>query len=308
MGSKFHFSTDQIQNSKDEFNAICLRLKENARQIDSIAATMESSADDNADLYSALTSISGKVYDEALKCETLQQAIERVIGIYLSCEEGILSKFRDIAGGDAIEAYSKIDTGIDKRSTIEKIIDFILFKKVNKDYVATSSAKEAASDKKMMEQIKRINKKSAYSEEKWVAADYAQRKEMLVSYMNEVAGVLGLNIYSSITFFNEKEDGEGRISVGRYDERLKRIKINEYYLKNYPAEYTFGLYTTVVHELRHAYQHAAISNPTKYCVSQETINKWKHSFDIYEEEMEKGYENYRNLEVEKDARMFAGQD
>ena len=66
--------------------------------------------------------------------------------------------------------------------------------------------------------------------------------------------------------------------------------------------------TTVVHELRHAYQHAAIDDPERYQVSQETIDAWKESFATYAQEKAKGYQSYRNIIVEKDARKFAGQE
>ena len=76
--------------------------------------------------------------------------------------------------------------------------------------------------------------------------------------------------------------------------------------------------TTVVHELRHAYHHAAVDNPTRFQVSQETIDAWKDSFDNYRDtgdfmddygmSRQEAYDAYRNQDVERDARWFAGQD
>ena len=68
------------------------------------------------------------------------------------------------------------------------------------------------------------------------------------------------------------------------------------------------MFTTVVHELRHAYQHEAVRHPDKFYVTNETAKAWKESFDTYEQEQAKGYDSYRNILVERDARSFAGQD
>lgn len=43
------------------------------------------------------------------------------------------------------------------------------------------------------------------------------------------------------------------------------------------GEYGYDLIKTVIHELRHAYQHAAINNPNLYIVSQETIAAWQEN-------------------------------
>lgn len=58
--------------------------------------------------------------------------------------------------------------------------------------------------------------------------------------------------------------------------------------------------------MRHAYQHAAVDNPTDYQVSQEMIDMWEENFDNYITS-EEGFDNYRNQPVEADARQFAGQ-
>lgn len=65
---------------------------------------------------------------------------------------------------------------------------------------------------------------------------------------------------------------------------------------------------TVIHELRHAYQGAAIDNPNLYVVSQETRNAWKENLSLgnyisYEEDKAA----YRAQPVEWDAQNFAMQ-
>lgn len=68
---------------------------------------------------------------------------------------------------------------------------------------------------------------------------------------------------------------------------------------------SYELLNTVVHETRHAYQHAAIDNPNLYVVSNETISQWKNNIDDYTKPVE-GYNSYYEQPIEWDANGFVG--
>ena len=62
---------------------------------------------------------------------------------------------------------------------------------------------------------------------------------------------------------------------------------------------------TIYHEGRHAFQHAAISNPSKYGITSEQAQRWQDNFNHYLSSSKFGYERYFNQPVEADAFGFA---
>lgn len=66
---------------------------------------------------------------------------------------------------------------------------------------------------------------------------------------------------------------------------------------------SYELLGTVAHELRHAYQHEAVAHPTRFMVSQETIDAWKYNINHYisSDDSPKGY---WDQVIEVDARDF----
>jgi hypothetical protein len=65
---------------------------------------------------------------------------------------------------------------------------------------------------------------------------------------------------------------------------------------------------TMIHEMRHAYQHRATENQRNAVVSQKTIDSWADNFANYKS-MKNGYsfEEYLSQSVEWDAKNFAKQ-
>ena len=82
----------------------------------------------------------------------------------------------------------------------------------------------------------------------------------------------------------------------------------QYILDHYNGKDSYHLMTTITHEMRHAYQYEAVRHPDRYKVTQETVDAWKESIRTYGEEQAKGYEAYRQILIERDARWFAGQN
>ena len=87
-----------------------------------------------------------------------------------------------------------------------------------------------------------------------------------------------------------------------------KIKINEYLL-SIPSSYQ--CMQTLVHEMRHAYQWSAISNPGNKLVSEETIAAWADNNQPgnYKDPNKEGVapEEYYSQPVEWDAKNFAMQ-
>lgn len=79
------------------------------------------------------------------------------------------------------------------------------------------------------------------------------------------------------------------------------------------SSYSYGLYQTVTHELRHAYQYAAIGNhgvygyESPYTEPASVIQLWLENIYNYKTPDRDGYETYATQPIEWDARDFAGQ-
>jgi len=125
---------------------------------------------------------------------------------------------------------------------------------------------------------------------------------------------MGLSIGAINYTYSESENGY--YNCGSYTPNTNTVSINEWVVEGNDGINSYKLLTTVVHELRHAYQHAACDNPDQYVVSDETINTWRESFNNYKSSSgfekegmspSEAYNAYRNQAVEKDARKFAKQ-
>ena len=165
---------------------------------------------------------------------------------------------------------------------------------------------EEFKDWTIKEKIRETNKKEEYSYSTWMAADINKKKEILQNYTNELIDIYDISIENSIQFFSEGFGEDGGITLGYYQEKfglIKRIAINEYVLQNDISGSSVQLFSTIRHELRHAYQHAAVNNPNNYIVSQEALEQWKYNMNNPVSATE-DYWEYRKQQNEIDAREF----
>lgn len=132
-----------------------------------------------------------------------------------------------------------------------------------------------------------------YSPSKWQWYSSDEKKELINNLISYVCEQLGIT-YKDVVY-------EERDSDGAFDGTYLRIKQD-------CVDPLAGnqVLKTVIHELRHAYQNAAINNPNLYVVSEETRNAWKENlipgnYISYEEDKA----SYRAQPVEWDAQNFA---
>ena len=172
---------------------------------------------------------------------------------------------------------------------------------------ATPAERERAADLEMKQRAMDLRKQKRFSEETWEKASLEERKQILQEYMREVEKILGVKVAENIDWTNTPPvEGVG-INMGAYSPSTNTVHINQYVLENRSSAFSYKLVSTIAHELRHAYQHAAVSHPEQYTnVTPETIASWKESFRTYKAEQDAG--RYYDIVVEKDARWFAGQD
>lgn len=254
-------------------------------------------------------------------------ALEKISDYYRSTEGTIVSAGRkSMADTETADASSTLDSIVeDAQKVVESMIrtfrDLLVTLGIVKAEKQTrtpgeevTEAQQREMDRYMQNEIEEILKKGRYSEEAWNAADLEERKDILNEYLQEVAAVMGLQI-GPINFEPTEGTDDGYL-MGSYSDTLNRVTINTWVMEdNVPNSY--ALLSTIVHEMRHAYQFAACENPDQFVVTEETIESWQNSFDNYKDvedlmdegmEWEEAFEAYREQSVEEDARRFAGEN
>ena len=317
MSGSFKINTDQVRNQMPAISAQASEIREIAKQIQSCKNQMGVNTGSATMLKWQIDSLYSRAVELATQMDTLKEALESIVQLYIDCEEGLLGHLDGESSVKSIKIEESDETGTDKRGWWRKFIDWVFDRDVDTAYTHTTAEQEAAADARMQQQIQALCETDRFSEETWAAASGEERRKILQEYMRKLTEIMGIKINTKIDFSSRPPSG-GYITNGSYTHATKSVYINGYIIDNYSAERSYELMTTMVHELRHAYQHAAVDNPTKYQVSQETIDIWSDSFDNYRGSdrimredgvsKEEAYQRYRDQAVEVDARAFAGQD
>ena len=315
----YKIDTVRAANAVTQLSGLGQNLDSLKNQVRTARTSMTLQTNAAARLKGSIQLIESDILDIAANMSTLSEALDTIINFYTSTENKILSnagyasdemtgEASDSTGGNLIQQF----LGKIRQWLID--LGFI----PDKDTTEITKAQEKAHDKYMRGQINQILKRDRFSESTWKKASVEERKAILNEYLQEVAAVLGLSI-GKINFTYKKgrtENGVIYYNMGSYSDTLNRVSINQWVLEN-PSIDSYELMSTIVHEMRHAYQHAACENPENFNVSRETIEQWQESFDHYRSTSEyardygmtqsEAYRAYRNQAVERDARSFAGQ-
>lgn len=304
--AKYNVNVAQSLSNTDDLEELEQELIRQADRVKELKNDISISAINDIKIKQELSVISNNIIRMAAHMATFSDALQTVMNQYEAVENRILDGNEYASASLAREDSSTIETGTDKRGWWRKFWDWLTQKDLD-EYTATTGEQESVSDKRLQSKIEKLTNSEMYSQERWEDASIEEREEILNSYMNDVAKILGVNVKKSIRYFHEEPKYNPQLDTyvirnGYYSDFSRGVSINTF--EGMPYE----VMTVVVHELRHAYQHEAIRHPERFQVSQETIDKWKHSFAIYQQEQNKGFDYYWALEVEKDARWFAGQE
>lgn len=271
-----------------------------------------------------LLNIEKSIMNDALKMRSLSGALSRISSYYRSTESRITSgsaqSMKDAKASEDVSDFGEWFANL-KSKIRELFVSWGIIKakkQVRTPGEAVTSAQEKEMDRYMKNEISQILKKDRYSEKTWKKASVEERKEILNEYLQEVAGVLGLEI-GEINY-TYSASSNGYYNMGSYVHSQNTVNINEWVLenggKNGVAD-SYSLMSTIVHEMRHAYQYAACEHPEQFVVTEETIQSWQDSITNYRSKsgfMREGmgereaYQAYRDQTIEVDARWFAGQD
>lgn len=317
MSATFHINTDQAGSQAQAISGGAAEIRQIAEKIIACKNQLQLQSSSSMLLKLQIAQLHNQALEAAVQMDTLKEALESIVGMYVACENRINN---NVNGGcpelPTVEPTEE-QIGEDKRNWWQRFIDWLFGGDTDPAYTHTTSEQEAAADARMQDQIQALCRTDRFSEETWENATPDERRQILTEYMNRVMDIMGLDINPTIDFTPRAPSG-GYITNGSYTHSRESVYINGYIIDNYSADRSYELMTTIVHELRHAYQHAAVDNPSDFQVSQETIDRWSDSFDNYRGterimredgvSQDEAYQRYRNQAVERDARSFAGQD
>ena len=324
--------SDAFRNDGDHVRSVCSSMDSMIEGLDNVISTTVSR------FYKArLRIVNQKMLEAASKMDTFSSAVQMIANSYLSTDQAV-------AGSEEPIPFS-IDSQIDGmvaavaaalatlkerlQQFIEQIMESIRLSLIDigllpareqhrVDGEAVTHAQEREQDQYLRQQINALARDERYSENTWRRSTPEQRQQLLNDYIVRVAAIMGLDI-NTVHPFNEQPDSEGYITMGYFSDTDNSVHINSWVIANGDDRGydSYGLYTTVTHELRHAYQYAAIQDPERFVLTEETISRWNENWYNYkgmEDFMAEGmnereaFEAYRAQAVEEDARWFAGQD
>lgn len=325
--SKFYVDPQKINTDADNMNRIQGSVRDIGEAVKSISLHLSMNSASAEVIKRKLNDIHNNILEEAVKMGTLQGALMRTAQLYTQTENAIIDNvglggFNDAAN----RARQNIDNVIEEakekgRSFLQKMRDLLVEIKIIPAKKQTripgeevTKHQEKEMDLYMQQEIAKINEK--YTRERWNNASVDERKQMLNDYIKEIAAIMGIDI-TSVDFTYSEPSGT-TVNFGTFHPDYKSISINEWVIENGDANGwdSFGLVSTVVHEMRHAYQHEVVNNPDKYVVTDETREAWEKSIAEYKSKrgfMAEGYgeneayKKYRDQTIEKDARKFAKQ-
>ncbi len=238
----------------------------------------------------------------------LRDGVNKAVQRFLECERSIReqSVFEEAPDARSGEGSSG---NANKWSSwpwtwIDAALDWLGIDKYGRDYVDPGSEAQADKDEAIRNEISVLFQSDRYSRERWNSASTEERKRILNDLLKDLNAVYGTKITKEIHFFKEEADSRGVITLGYYSDKRREVSINTEILTSENYE---DVMNTMVHEMRHAYQHEAVRNPSDFIVSEETAKSWESNFDDYIEytEEENNFDEYRYQPVEADAHDIA---
>lgn len=155
-------------------------------------------------------------------------------------------------------------------------------------------------DKTLQERAHGLLQTEKYKQSTWQSLSITERKDVLRNLLIDMNSVLGTNVSTDIDFFYEQSG-----SRGAYSSSSNSVRINEYILAK---DSSYQLTQTIIHEMRHAYQHHSVTNEKTVLVSSQTIKAWENNFNNYKSpSLGSTFEEYLSQPVEWDAKNFAKQ-
>lgn len=283
--AEFSINTKKIYPVQGELDDCYKTIREYAERIEKVKNELDGEA--FGEIKTTLGVLYDSVIEEAASALSMEKALTQILNTYLETEEKICG------------------IGKEKRKLYQEVLGFFHLGNENyrdPEYYSTTRIQEQAMNEYLKQECLKLLAEERFSESVWVEASVEEREEMLREFMGELNGIFGINIEN--VNFEKLDDSSTR---GFYSNSSKGITINASYIDLSNAN-SYMIMQTMIHEMRHAYQHAALEDPLDFVVTQATLDAWQHSFDTYKNAEDAGYDNYVSQSVEYDAKAFADQN
>lgn len=305
--AKFQIQIDKAVLATDGIDVLRKNLQSYSNSLVDVLAVLEKG--ENASfmptIYGKLKGINAVLLEEAAKMESLEKALQHIIANYSDAEkQNLNSPYSEELISSNTREHGVVDE--DTRNFFQRFWDWVkkIFnwnEKPEEKPLEITRQQEKEHDLYMQNRIFALLDTQAYNKTTWNKASIEQRKDILTKYLADLSAIYGVTVLSSINFYLGPSSERGS-----YAHSQKLVSINENYLTRTDS---YQIMQTVVHEMRHAYQHAAVDDPDSYEVSMETIEQWKNNFSNYisTRDGKTSYSEYVSQPVEYDAKNFAKQ-
>ena len=291
---EFYVNIDKMNTIATELDSCGKRIRKEASGVDQVKNNIDMGANAMTREYvKSLIILETDILAKAVMAENLCKALKYIGERYLASENMITS-----SAGNPITMGLQIFIS-------QAITNLLGALGLDDDYYRAGMGYEGYDAEKkqeylmdhyLSEKFQEMLKDPRYSEETWKNASTEEKKQMLQNFLVEINEYMGTNADTTIEF---KDLGEN--TRGQYYNN--KITINIRYITDKKPEDSYMIMRTMIHEMRHCYQHSAVDNPDQYLVSQETRNQWEYNFNHYKS---KG-DAYFKQPIEWDAKNFAGQ-
>lgn len=305
--AKFQIQIDNTVLATDGIGALGKNLQSYSNSLVDVLAVLEKgeTASFMPTIYGKLKGINAVLLEEAAKMESLEKALQHIIANYSDTEkQNLNSPYSEELISSNTREHGVVDE--DTRNFFRRFWDWVkkIFnwnEKPEEKPLEITRQQEKEHDLYMQNRIFALLDTQAYNKTTWNKASIEQRKDILTKYLADLSAIYGVTVLSSINFYLGPSSERGS-----YAHSQKLVSINENYLTRTDS---YQIMQTVVHEMRHAYQHAAVDDPDSYEVSMETIEQWKNNFSNYisTRDGKTSYSEYVSQPVEYDAKNFAKQ-
>ena len=294
--SEFYIDINRCKTIPDSIYSLEKSLNSAAERLQSVGRSMKFNSGSGFDIIrERISQITQSSLNEVAKAASLKDALGTIVMCYNTCENG-LSGY----ASNHMTFINDTKTEDKNESWWDKLVAWIkkIFGIKEEEPLSAARQREKEHDLYMQNEIFALLERQGYTESAWKNMSIEQRKQMLERLLPEIALIMGITISSRIDFYDGPKNNNGY-----YD---GEIHINANKLEGSDS---YSITQTLIHEMRHAYQHAAVENPENFNVSSETIDQWRENFNNYVDSGTNGerYKEYVSQPIEYDAKSFARQ-
>ena len=297
--ANIYVKPDQINAKSQDLKNCGKNLRVLANDVDDVKnhVDMDSHAT-KMNFVKSLIVVETKVMEEAVRAENMGKALALIAKEYVKTD-----KFVADHAGDTLGMILHVFTN-NAFHTILNVFgwdDDYYRQKMGYQNYNTEKSQEYLIDHYLSEACQDLLTQPKYSEAAWKKATPEERKKMMNDFLVEINEYMGTNVVTTIDFHSLSKN-----TTGGYYNGTNSIELNSDYLRE--QDYDLMM-RTVIHEMRHCYQHTATEHPEQFLVSAQTLEKWRQNFprENYKTVSKDGYAAYVQQPIEWDAKNFAGQ-